>query len=68
MLSLGKEGEMSKFMLITTTAFCFFVTGGIAAGKAPQVGVPEIDPGFASGAIALLVCGVITMASRFGRK
>jgi hypothetical protein len=46
-----------------------FITGITGAGIAQAaVAVPEIDPGMASSALALLTCGVLILSRRFTRK
>lgn len=57
---------MSMFVRTIAVFFCVLVTAvGVAHAS---VGVPEIDPGMASSALALLGCGVMILRSRFTRK
>ena len=60
---------MGKMIKLLGSAF--FVLGvistALAVAPAPP-GVPEIDPSFAPGAIALLVCGILMLVYKFGRK
>jgi hypothetical protein len=58
---------MSRFAGIITVVFCALFIGfvGVAlAGPPPNGGAPEIDPGVASSAIALLSCGVLMLTTR----
>jgi hypothetical protein len=65
----SKEGEMSRFLGIIATAYCLLLFGLVVqAAGTPVPGVPEIDPGMASGAIGLLVCGLLTLTAKRKRK
>jgi hypothetical protein len=55
---------MKKYIMITAAAVLGF-TAGVAHAS---VAVPEIDPGTAASAIALLGCGVLILARKLRRK
>ena len=58
---------MSKYARILAVTSCIFFAGvGLTSASAPPV--PEIDPGTASSAIALLACGALMLVRRLGRK
>lgn len=72
---------MSKFITIMTiimVAFAVFVTVDVAVAQCSRSGyhgggggggaIPEIDSGVAPSAIALLSCGLLILARKFGRK
>ena len=62
----GEEDRMNRYVRIALLALSLFVAGsGIAHAVVP---VPEIDPSMASGALALLACGVLILRSRFTRR
>ncbi len=69
-----KEDKMKKWICILAMVFCLlpivaFAGGGQGEGGGHgyghyKGGVPEIDPGMASSAIALLSCGVLILRSK----
>ena len=61
-----QEDKMNRFFRTTMLTLSVFITGVEIAHAV--VGVPEIDPSMASGALALLTCGVLILGSRFTRK
>ena len=77
--TLNREGEdemskVTRFLAIVAAALFFFA---VAAGVVMAMGgghgggghgTPEIDPGFAPSAIALLTCGLLILTSRHPQK
>jgi len=57
---------MNRFSQVAMLTLSIFMMGVGIANAA--ISVPEIDPGMASGALALLACGVLILGSRFTRK
>lgn len=55
---------MTKLRKIITTGMVLLVSCGVAYGAS---GVPEIDPGMATGAMTLLVAGVMILTARVRR-
>jgi hypothetical protein len=56
---------MSKFIGTIATVFCLLLFGLVAqVGAFPPSGAPEIDPGMASGAIGLLICGLLILTAK----
>ena len=58
---------MINYMRIAVLALCA-LSASVGAAQAAAPPVPEIDPGMASSAIALLACGVLMLTRRLGRK
>ncbi len=63
----GKENKMSKLLAIVAGVL-WILAGAMIVRADAGPPVPEIDPSFASAAVALLSCGVISLAGRFRRK
>lgn len=55
---------MNKFIGIIAVGICVLGTALVAQGAFTPVDAPEIDPGAASSAIALLACGVLILAAK----
>jgi hypothetical protein len=63
LLALGVSSlPTTRFLL--GTALVWSAASGFAFGR----GIPEIDPGSATSALALLAGGVLLLKPRFGRK
>jgi hypothetical protein len=58
---------MRNFLFILTPIFYFCFFAGFAYGKNSGP-VPEIDPGLAPSALALLTCGLFILTDRVRRK
>jgi hypothetical protein len=58
---------MSKFIGTIATAFCLLLFGLVAQAGAHAI-VPEIDPGAASGAIGLLISGLLMLTAKRRKK
>jgi hypothetical protein len=69
-ISHAKEGKLNRFIGIIATVFCLLFTGFVTqVGAMPHAGgAPEIDPGVASSAIGLLVCGVLMLTAKRKRR
>ena len=66
-----KENKMRKFMSVMgvlNIAAILFILALAGFAQARPSPTPEIDPGMASSAIALLSCGLLILTSRRSRK